>query len=237
MFKIAVTGHLNVEKANNDDLVDFRKYNDDTFKKVYSEIEFVMNETLKKLSINKEDLILYSGMARGVDEIVALYAIDNNIKLFAAVPYTINWHKSRKESAIEYDKILEYAKKTAGYKEIKKGYKNTLNSYFARNQYMVDESNIVISYLKYYSTGSMDTIKRAAKAEKYYGNISELLKDNEKNELYERARQIVLKESNGSCSYLQRTLKVGWNTASKIIDELEDNGYISKMNSQGKRKV
>jgi len=170
-MKIAITGHVNIEKANNYKLVDFRKYNDEVFQKVYNEIESMMNKIIIDLSIDKDKLILYSGMARGVDEIFALYAIKNNIALFAVIPYKIFWHKSRKESAIEYDKILEYAKKTAGYKEVKKGYKNTPNSYFARNQFMVDEADMVISYLKYPSSGTLDTINRAKKVDKYYGNI------------------------------------------------------------------
>jgi hypothetical protein len=67
-------------------------------------------------------------------------------------------------------------KKTAGFKEIQKGYKNISSSFFARNQYMVDMADMVISYLKYPSSRTFDTIKRAKDAYKYYGNITDILK-------------------------------------------------------------
>jgi predicted Rossmann fold nucleotide-binding protein DprA/Smf involved in DNA uptake len=175
-MKIAITGHVNIEKANNKKMINFRKYNEEIFNKVYKEIDLMMKQIFKDLPISKNNLVLISGMARGVDEIFALYAIENNINLFLAIPYKISWHMGRKESALNYDKILEYAKNSSGFEEIKKGYKNTQNAFFARNQYMVDIADIVISYSKYNSSGVIDTIKRAKKAEKYYGNITDLLK-------------------------------------------------------------
>lgn len=173
-MKVAITGHVNIEKANGKNLIDFRKYDEEVFNKVYNEIEMFMNNFYKDL-IKKEDLVLISGMARGADEIFALYAMKNNLKLFLAIPYRISWHKTRKESAINYDEILEYAKNSEGFEEIKKGYKNTKNSYFARNQYMVDIADTIISYLKYNSTGTLDTINRAKKANKYFGNIGNIV--------------------------------------------------------------
>ncbi|SMC10069.1 DNA-processing protein DprA [Nitratiruptor tergarcus] len=174
-MKIAITGHVNIEKANGKKLIDYRKYDEDIFNKVYGEIDSMMNRIFQDLSVDKNEVVLISGMARGVDEIFALYAMNNGLALFAAIPHKIYWHKARKESAIRYDEILEYAKKSAGYEEISKRYKNIGSSFFARNQYMVDMVDIVISYMKYNSSGTMDTIKRAKEAGKYYGNILDLI--------------------------------------------------------------
>jgi hypothetical protein len=40
---------------------------------------------------------------------------------------------------------------------------------------MVDIADTIISYLRYNSTGTLDTINRAKKANKYFGNIGKLL--------------------------------------------------------------
>ncbi|SMC08405.1 DNA-processing protein DprA [Nitratiruptor tergarcus] len=174
-MKIAITGHVNIEKANGKKLIDYRKYDEEVFEKVYEEIALMMEKVFEDLHIEKNDVVLISGMARGVDEIFALYAMNNGLPLFAAIPHKIYWHKARKESAIRYDEILEYAKKSAGFQEISKNYKNIGSSFFARNQFMVDMADIVISYMKYNSPGTMDTIKRAKEAGKYYGNVLDLI--------------------------------------------------------------
>jgi hypothetical protein len=131
-MKIAITGHVNIEKANGKKMLDYNKYDEEIFNKVYNEIKTMMEKIIKDLSINKDSLTLISGMARGVDEIFTLYAIKNNFKLFASIPYSISWHKARDGSAINYDEILNYAKKTAGFKEIQKGYKNISSSFFCK---------------------------------------------------------------------------------------------------------
>jgi hypothetical protein len=157
-------------------MFDYNKYDEEIFNKVYNEIKTMMEKIIKDLSINKDSLTLISGMARGVDEIFTLYAIKNNFKLFASIPYSLSWHKARNGSAINYDEILNYAKKQQDSKKYKKVIKIYQVLFFARNQYMVDMADMVISYLKYPSSRTFDTIKRAKDAYKYYGNITDILK-------------------------------------------------------------
>jgi S-DNA-T family DNA segregation ATPase FtsK/SpoIIIE len=40
-----------------------------------------------------------------------------------------------------------------------------------------------------------------------------------------------------SISYIQRKLQIGYNRAARIIEQLEDDGVISKPNSLGKREL
>ena len=62
--------------------------------------------------------------------------------------------------------------------------------------------------------------------------------DNEnQDELYERALEIVKSEKKASTSFLQRKLQIGYNRAARIIDMMEANGEVSKANHVGKREV
>ena len=57
------------------------------------------------------------------------------------------------------------------------------------------------------------------------------------NSLYEQAVQIVVREQKASTSFVQRHLKIGYNRAATIIEDMERNGVISAANHVGKRDV
>ena len=66
--------------------------------------------------------------------------------------------------------------------------------------------------------------------------------DNDKNneqldDLYETALEIVKSERKASTSFLQRKLQIGYNRAARIIDMMEEKGIVSKANHVGKREV
>ena len=51
------------------------------------------------------------------------------------------------------------------------------------------------------------------------------------------ALKIVKTEKKASTSFLQRKLQIGYNRAARIIEQMEDNGVVSKANHVGKREV
>ncbi len=55
--------------------------------------------------------------------------------------------------------------------------------------------------------------------------------------LYEQAVALVTREQKASTSFVQRHLKIGYNRAATIIEEMESNGIISAANHVGKRDV
>ena len=55
--------------------------------------------------------------------------------------------------------------------------------------------------------------------------------------LYDQAVQLVVREQKASTSFVQRHLKIGYNRAATIIEEMEGNGIISAANHVGKREV
>ena len=61
--------------------------------------------------------------------------------------------------------------------------------------------------------------------------------DIELDELYEEAKEIILTDEKTSISYLQRRLKIGYNRAATIIEQLEAMGVLSEVNTKGQRDI
>jgi len=59
----------------------------------------------------------------------------------------------------------------------------------------------------------------------------------ELDELYEQAKMVVLQDRKSSISYLQRRLKIGYNRAASIIEQLEKTGVLSAPNAKGNREI
>ena len=57
------------------------------------------------------------------------------------------------------------------------------------------------------------------------------------DELYDEAKAIVLEEEKTSISYLQRRLRIGYNRAATIIEQLEQMGVLSEINAKGQRDI
>jgi len=64
-----------------------------------------------------------------------------------------------------------------------------------------------------------------------------LLNNENKDDLYEKALEIVKSEGKASTSFLQRKLQIGYNRAARIMDMMEAEGIVSKANHVGKRDV
>ena len=63
------------------------------------------------------------------------------------------------------------------------------------------------------------------------------ISEDDEDELYTEAINIVKAEGKASTSFLQRKLQIGYNRAARIIDMMEDKGIVSKANHVGKREV
>ncbi len=63
------------------------------------------------------------------------------------------------------------------------------------------------------------------------------MNNDNKDDLYQAALEIVKSEKKASTSFLQRKLQIGYNRAARIIDMMEANGEVSKANHVGKREV
>ncbi|GAA7407117.1 DNA translocase FtsK [Helicobacter pylori] len=57
------------------------------------------------------------------------------------------------------------------------------------------------------------------------------------DDILERAKAVILEKKITSTSFLQRQLKIGYNQAATITDELEAQGFLSPRNTKGNREI
>ena len=62
-------------------------------------------------------------------------------------------------------------------------------------------------------------------------------KGGEKDEFFEDAAKLVVLQQQGSTSMLQRKMKLGYNRAGRIMDELEMVGIVGKSDGSRSRQV
>lgn len=67
--------------------------------------------------------------------------------------------------------------------------------------------------------------------------ISDNLSNGQTDELFNEAKSIIFNEEKTSISYLQRRLKIGYNRAASIIEQLEAAGILTPINAKGQRDI
>jgi len=101
------------------------------------------------------------------------------------------------------------------------------------------EVHKVVEYLK--KTGQPDYVEgilTPASEEDDFGFDSEGGGGNgESDELYDKAVNIVIKTRRPSISLVQRHLRIGYNRAARLIEQMERNGVVSPMGASGNREV
>ncbi|MBA4326954.1 MAG: cell division protein FtsK, partial [Polaromonas sp.] len=61
--------------------------------------------------------------------------------------------------------------------------------------------------------------------------------EGDKDPMYDQAVEIVLKNRKASISLVQRHLKIGYNRAARMLEEMEKSGMISAMSGSGQREI
>jgi len=59
----------------------------------------------------------------------------------------------------------------------------------------------------------------------------------ETDALYDQAVAVVTESRKASISYVQRRLKIGYNRAARMVEEMEAAGVVSQVTSNGTREV
>ena len=116
--------------------------------------------------------------------------------------------------------------------------------------FMSSENRIVRIHAPYVSENEIEKINNYLRNQAEPDYFDEILnfadskdlgtksEDNENNdELYNDALEIIKTERKASTSFLQRKLQIGYNRAARIIDMMEAEGIVSKANHVGKRDV
>ena len=101
-----------------------------------------------------------------------------------------------------------------------------------------DEVHRVVSYLK--AQGDPDYIEgvlEGGTVEGEDGPNGEGGASGEKDPMYDQAVEIVLKNRKASISLVQRHLKIGYNRAARLVEDMEKAGLVSAMSSNGQREI
>jgi S-DNA-T family DNA segregation ATPase FtsK/SpoIIIE len=59
----------------------------------------------------------------------------------------------------------------------------------------------------------------------------------EKDPMYDQAVEVVLKNRKASISLVQRHLKIGYNRAARLVEDMETAGLVSSMSTSGQREI
>jgi len=116
--------------------------------------------------------------------------------------------------------------------------------------YMSSANKIIRIHAPYVSENEIEKINNFLRSQAEPDYVDEILNfadekeigqnslDNEnQDELYNTALELIKSEGKASTSFLQRKLQIGYNRAARIIDMMEANGIVSKANHVGKREI
>ncbi len=96
-----------------------------------------------------------------------------------------------------------------------------------------DEIKRITDFVK--SQGSPEYNEELMEATKEIAGVNE--DDEELDPMFEEAVEIIKDGGNPSISYLQRRLKIGYNKAARIVEQMEKKGILSKPDHRGKREI
>jgi len=102
------------------------------------------------------------------------------------------------------------------------------------------EVHKVVEYLKEHGEPCyIEDILKVDDEESDAGSTLEIKKpaEGEADPLYDEAVAIVIKTRRASISQVQRNLRIGYNRAARLIEEMERTGLVSSMQSNGNREV
>ena len=101
-----------------------------------------------------------------------------------------------------------------------------------------EEVHRVVSYLK--SQGQPDYIEGVLEGGTLDGEDADGLAGEaggEKDPMYDQAVEVVLKNRKASISLVQRHLKIGYNRAARLVEDMEKAGLVSSMSGSGQREI
>ncbi|MCZ4065691.1 DNA translocase FtsK 4TM domain-containing protein [Oxalobacter aliiformigenes] len=115
------------------------------------------------------------------------------------------------------------------------GFPNRVHGAFVSD----DEVHRVVSFLKEHGEANyIEGILEGGTAEDDAAGIGgEHSADGEADALYDQAVAVVLKNRRASISLVQRHLRIGYNRAARLLEQMEKSGLVSPMQSNGNREI
>jgi len=101
-----------------------------------------------------------------------------------------------------------------------------------------EEVHRVVSYLKQQGTPNyIDGVLEGGTVEGEGGGDLAGDAGGEKDPMYDQAVEVVLKNRKASISLVQRHLKIGYNRAARLVEDMENAGLVSAMSGSGQREI
>ena len=101
-----------------------------------------------------------------------------------------------------------------------------------------EEVHRVVDYLKQFGEPDyVEEILSPEQAEFSFDGSPNSGSSNEKDPLFDQAVEVIVRTQKATISSLQRHLRIGYNKAATIIDQLEAEGIVSAADHAGKRKI
>ena len=101
-----------------------------------------------------------------------------------------------------------------------------------------EEVHRVVDYLKQFGEPDyVEEILSPEQAEFNFDGSPNSGSSNEKDPLFDQAVEVIVRTQKATISSLQRHLRIGYNKAATIIDQLEAEGIVSAADHSGKRKI
>jgi DNA translocase ftsK len=112
------------------------------------------------------------------------------------------------------------------------GYPQRVHGAFASD----NEVHRVVEYLKQFGAPDyIDDILSSGSTEDFTGTSRS--NDSDLDPMYDEAVSVVLKSRKASISNIQRQLRIGYNRAARLIDQMEANGIVSPAENNGNRTI
>ena len=112
------------------------------------------------------------------------------------------------------------------------GYPQRVHGAFASD----NEVHRVVEYLKQFSTPDyIDDILSSGSTEDFTSTSRS--NDSDLDPMYDEAVSVVLKSRKASISNIQRQLRIGYNRAARLIDQMEADGIVSPAENNGNRTI
>lgn len=87
------------------------------------------------------------------------------------------------------------------------------------------------------TTGTPEYVSAVTESQEELSSSGENFEEGVDGDMYAQAVNIVKAERKTSISYIQRCLRIGYNRAANLVEEMERNGILSPPNHAGKREV
>jgi len=101
-----------------------------------------------------------------------------------------------------------------------------------------DEVHRVVAYLKQQGEPNyIEGVLEGGTVDGEEGDLTGAAGSGEKDPMYDQAVEVVLKNRKASISLVQRHLKIGYNRAARLVEDMENAGLVSAMSGSGQREI